>query len=199
MSGGARDAPTIDAEAVWAAAERLRGVAVETPLLEAPLLNRAAGRRVLVKAECLQRTGSFKFRGAWSHLSAQPAERLARGVIAFSSGNHAQAVAAAAEALGVSALIVTPSDAPAVKRAGVAAYGAEIVDYDRASQDRARLGAELIERSGRHLVAPFDDPWVIAGQGTVGLEIAAQARAMGVERAELLCCCGGGGLASGRR
>lgn len=181
-----------------AARERLSGVAAITPLLESDLLNRAAGRRILLKAECLQRTGSFKFRGAWAHLSAQPRERLARGVVAFSSGNHAQGVAAAAELLGAPATIVMPADAPALKRSNTEAYGARVVSYDRAAGERReQVGAELVEQGDLHLVRPFDDPLVIAGQGVIGLELAEQARAAGVESAEVLVCCGGGGLSSG--
>lgn len=180
------------------AAERLAPVVVRTPLLESPLLNAAAGRRVLVKAENQQRTGSFKFRGAWSHLSAQPAERLARGVLAYSSGNHAQGVAAAAAALGASATIVMPDDAPALKRANTERLGATVETYDRAAgASREALGERLMRALGLHLVKPFDDPLVIAGQGTVGLELADQARTVGVDGGDVLVCCGGGGLSSG--
>ncbi len=187
-----------DFDAVAAAARRLEGHAVRTPLLEADLLNALAGRRVLVKAECLQRTGSFKFRGAWSRLSALDARERARGVIAYSSGNHAQGVALAAKLLGMRAVIIMPADAPAVKIANTEAYGAEVVRYDRAGgEDREALGARLAERDGLTLVRPYDDPWVIAGQGTTGLEIAQQAGAAGIERADVLVCCGGGGLTSG--
>jgi len=189
---------TPDIAAIRAAAERLEGAAIRTPLLESDLLNAAAGRRILVKAECLQRTGSFKFRGAWSRLSALgPAER-ARGVIAYSSGNHAQGVALAARLLGVRAVIVMPADAPRLKIDNTRALGAETVLYDRAGgEDRDAIGARLAERDGLTLVKPFDDPWVIAGQGTCGLEIADQARAAGVTRADVLVCCGGGGLTAG--
>ncbi|MCI4664338.1 MAG: pyridoxal-phosphate dependent enzyme [Neomegalonema sp.] len=190
------DAPSY--ASILAAAERLRGRAVHTPLLESPLLNRAAGRRILVKAECLQRTGSFKFRGAWSHLSAFGAARLAGGVIAVSSGNHAQGVASAAELLGVPATIVMPDDAPALKKSNTAAYGAQLHLYDRAGGvDREALVRRLAQESGAHLTLPFDDALVISGQGTVGLELVEQARAAGVYQADVLVCCGGGGLASG--
>lgn len=183
---------------IRSAAQRLRGVAVRPPLLESPFLNRVAGRRVLVKAECLQRTGSFKFRGAWSAVSALPPTTRAGGVIAFSSGNHAQALALTASLHGIPALIVMPRDAPAVKRANTAAYGAEVVTYDRATESREELGVRLGRERGLTLIRPYDEPMVIAGQGTVGLEIAGQAREAGVARdAELLCCCGGGGLTSG--
>ena len=183
---------------IRAAAERLAPVAVRTPLLEAPLLNAVVGRRVLVKTEALQRTGSFKFRGAWSHLSTLDAPTKRRGVLAYSSGNHAQGVACAAQMLGIPATIIMPSDAPALKKANTRAYGAEVVDYDRAGgASREALGAELMEARGLHLVKPYDDPLVIAGQGTTGLEIAEQAHAAGVSEADVLVCCGGGGLASG--
>jgi threonine dehydratase len=187
---------TPDFEAVSAAAARLAGHAVRTPLLESDLLNEQAGRRVLVKAECLQRTGSFKFRGAWSRLSAL--EPGARGVLAYSSGNHAQGVALAARMLGLRAVIVMPADAPTLKIANTRALGAEVVTYDRAGgESREAIGAALAERDGLTLVRPYDDPWVIAGQGACGLEIAEQAAAAGVTEADVLVCCGGGGLTSG--
>lgn len=184
-------------EMIRAAAERLRGHAWPTPMLSSPFLDEAAGRQVLVKAECLQQTGSFKFRGAWSALTALAPEVRARGVIAFSSGNHAQGVARAAALLGVSAVIVMPADAPKLKIDNTRALGAEVVLYDRATEDRDALGARLAEERGLTLVRPFDDPQVIAGQGTAGLEIAAQAAALGVTRADVLVPCGGGGLTSG--
>jgi threonine dehydratase len=187
----------MDIDRIRAAADRLNGHAVVTPLLESPLLNRLAGRRVLVKAECLQRTGSFKFRGGWAALSALAPEVRARGVIAVSSGNHAQGVAHAAELHGVPAVIVMPADAPALKIANTRAHGAEVVLYDRAGEDRESIGLRLAEERGLTLVRPFDEPEVIAGQGTCGLEIAAQAAAAGVTRADVIVCCGGGGLTAG--
>jgi threonine dehydratase len=187
-----------DIASIRAAAARLSGVASVTPLLESPFLNAIAGRRVLVKAECLQRTGSFKFRGAWSALTALPGDVRARGVLAYSSGNHAQGVALAAQLLGVPAVIVMPADAPALKLANTAALGAEVVTYDRAGGDsREAIGAALASARGLTLVRPYDDAMVIAGQGTVGLEIAAQARAAGVTGGDVLVCCGGGGLTAG--
>lgn len=182
---------------IHAAAARLKGQARVTPLLAAPLLDRIAGRRVFVKAECLQWTGSFKFRGGWAAVSALPAAVRARGVIAFSSGNHAQGVALAAARHGVAAVIVMPSDAPAVKIANTRAYGAEVVLYDRASEDRDAIGAGLAAARGLTLIRPYDEPEVIAGQGSVGLEIAAQAAAAGIDAAEVITCCGGGGLTAG--
>ena len=182
---------------IHAAAARLSGHARRTPLLNAPLLDRIAGRRVFVKAECLQWTGSFKFRGGWSAVSALPEDIRARGVIAFSSGNHAQGVALAAAMHGVPAVIVMPADAPAVKIENTLAYGAEVVLYDRATEDRDAIGAALSQARGLTLIRPYDDAQVIAGQGTVGLEIAAQAAEAGITNAEVVVCCGGGGLTAG--
>ncbi len=179
---------------IRAAAGRLAGHARRTPLLASPFLDALAGRRLLVKPECLQHTGSFKFRGAYSALSAMDAKTRARGVIAYSSGNHAQGVAAAAGQFGVPAVIVMPSDAPALKIANTRALGAEVVLYDRAAEDRDAIGERLAAERNLTLVKPFDDPFVIAGQGTVGLEIAAQSEA---RTAEVLVPCGGGGLTSG--
>lgn len=182
---------------IEAAAERLAPVVRRTPLLSAEALDRIAGRRVLVKAECLQHTGSFKFRGAWSFLSALDPGVRARGVIAYSSGNHAQGVARAARMFGVPSLIVMPADAPSVKIAGTRALGAEVVTYDRAGEDREAIGTRLAGERGLTLVRPYDEPFVIAGQGTAGLEIAAQAAEAGVAAADVLVCCGGGGLTAG--
>lgn len=184
-------------DAIRAARTRLEGHARRTPLLSSPFLDELAGRRVLVKPECLQHTGSFKYRGARSAISSMAPEDRAKGVIAFSSGNHAQGVALAAREHGVSAVIVMPSDAPALKIANTRGLGAEVVLYDRATEDRDEIGAQLAEERGLTLVKPFDQPEVIAGQGTVGLEIAEDAAALGIERAEVLACCGGGGLTSG--
>lgn len=182
---------------IKAAAARLEGRARVTPLLNAPLLDRLAGRRVFVKAECLQWTGSFKFRGGWSALSALPEDQRAKGVLAFSSGNHAQGVAYAASLLRAPCVILMPADAPAVKIANTRAYGAEVVLYDRATEDRDAIGAALAAQRGLTLVKPFDDAQVIAGQGTVGLEIAAQAAKAGIATADVVTCCGGGGLTAG--
>ena len=182
---------------IEAAAQRLAGHARRTPLLSSPFLDEIAGRRVLVKPECLQHTGSFKFRGGWSAVSALDPEVRARGVIAFSSGNHAQGVAAAAKGHGVPSVIIMPSDAPQLKIANTRALGAEVVLYDRANEDRDALGAKLAGERGLTLIKPFDEPQVIAGQGTTGLEIAEQAAEEGVSRADVLVCCGGGGLTSG--
>jgi len=186
-----------DLAAIHAAAARLKGRVRRTPLLNAPLLDRIAGRRVFVKAECLQWTGSFKFRGGWSAVSALDPAARARGVIAFSSGNHAQGVALAAALHGAPSVVVMPADAPAVKTANTRAYGAEVVPYDRATDDRDAIGAAIAMARGLTLIRPYDDAQVIAGQGTVGLEIAEQAAEAGVTAAEVLTCCGGGGLTAG--
>lgn len=182
---------------IEAAAGRLQGHARRTPLLSSPFLDELAGRRVLVKAECLQHTGSFKFRGAWAQLSALPEGQRARGVIAFSSGNHAQGVALAARMHRVPAVIIMPSDAPRLKLANTEALGAELVLYDREREDRDAIGDRLARARGLSLIKPFDAPLTIAGQGTTGLEIAAQAAEHGVQDADVLVCCGGGGLTAG--
>lgn len=186
-----------DIRKIEAAAERLRGHATVTPLLSSPFLDELAGRQVLVKAECLQKTGSFKFRGGWSAVTALSADQKSRGVIAFSSGNHAQGVALAAKVLGVPAVIVMPSDAPKVKIENTRRLGAEVVLYERATEDRVAVAARANGDRGLTLIQPFDDEEVIAGQGTVGLELVEQAAFLGVSRAEVLVCCGGGGLTSG--
>ena len=187
----------MDIARIEAAAARLKGLVRRTPLLSSPALDAIAGRRVLVKAECLQHTGSFKARGGWAALSALPEETRANGVIAFSSGNHAQGVARAAQAFGVPAVIIMPSDAPEPKIEGTRALGAEVVLYDRAGENREALGARLAADRGLTLVKPYDEPEVIAGQATCGLEIAEQAVEEGVSEADLLTCCGGGGLTAG--
>lgn len=182
---------------ITAAAARLSGRALRTPLLNSPFLDEIAGRRVWVKAECLQHTGSFKFRGGWSAISALSDAQKRRGVLAYSSGNHAQGVAIAAQAHGVAATILMPSDAPKLKIENTKALGADVVLYDRGTEDRDAIGEQLKDAHNLHLVKPFDDAQVIAGQGTVGLEIAEQARTQGIENAHILVCCGGGGLTSG--
>lgn len=182
---------------IEAAAARLQGHARRTPLLNAPLLDRIAGRRVFVKAECLQLTGSFKFRGGWSAVSALPPEVRAKGVMAYSSGNHAQGVALAAAMHGVPAVIIMPADAPPVKIANTRAYGAEVVNYGRDTESREDIGATLSTERGLTLIKPYDEPQVIAGQGTCGLEIAEQAAEAGIASAPVLTCCGGGGLTAG--
>jgi len=179
------------------AAERLRGVAVRTPLLASGAIDSRTGGTILVKAEMLQRTGSFKLRGAYNRVAAIDPQQRRRGVVAYSSGNHAQGVAAAAGMLGVPATIVMPADAPAAKLDGTRALGADVVLYDRATGDREAIAAEIANDRGATLIPPFDDPHVIAGQGTVGLEIADQADARGVVFDAVLVPCSGGGLVSG--
>ena len=179
------------------AASRLTGVVVETPLLRADALNAACGGPVWVKAEALQRTGSFKLRGAWNRISRLSPDELAAGVVAFSSGNHAQGVAQAARLAGCPAAIVMPADAPAVKLEATRALGAEVVLYDRYTQSREAISAELARERGAVLVPSFDDPFIIAGQGTVGLEAARQLEAAGARADVLACPVSGGGLIAG--
>ena len=156
------------------------------------------GEPVHIKAECLQRTGSFKLRGAWWRLWSMSEAEKRSGVVAFSSGNHAQGVAWAAKALGMPALIVMPADAPAAKVAGTQASGAEIVFYDRLTESREAIAARITEERGAVLVPSFDDPWIVEGQGTAGLEIVEQYReATGKDVKRIVVCCGGGGLSSG--
>src|ERR1700726_4545603 len=155
---------------VDAAAERLAGIALRTPLVTSPVLDALTGARVFLKAETLQRTGSLKFRGAYNKRSSIPGGERAGGVVAFASGNHAQGVAAAARLWGMPAVIVMPSDAPRPKRERTAALGAEVVLYDRVREDREAIAGEIAQLRGAVLVPPYDDPLVIAGQGTVGRE-----------------------------
>ncbi len=179
---------------VEAAAARLKGEAVETPLLESAGLNALTGGRVLVKAECLQRTGSFKFRGAWNLISQLEG---AGGVVAYSSGNHAQGVAAAARLKGLPAIIVMPADTPGIKQANTRALGAEIVTYDRATQSREDIAAGIASEKGWVIVPPFEHPHIIAGQGTAGLEMCQQAAARGAGLDAVVVGASGGGLAAG--
>lgn len=182
---------------IQAARRRLAGEAVVTPVSESPLLNEVTGGRVLFKAECLQRTGSFKFRGAWNFISQLGEEARQAGVVAYSSGNHAQGIAAAAKLRGLPALIVMPSDTPAVKKANTRAYGAEIVTYDRATQSREAIAAEIARERGAVIVPPYEHPHIIAGQGTVGLELAEQAAERGLSLDQVLVPVSGGGLTAG--
>jgi len=182
---------------VEAAAGRLRGIARQTPLLESDLLNDRVGGRLLVKAEPLQRTGSFKFRGAYNAISQVITRDGKRPVVAFSSGNHAQGVTLAARLLGVSATIVMPEDAPLIKQRNTKAYGAELRLLDRFRDSREEVGAEIAAKTGAALIKPYDDPDVIAGQGTVGMEIEEQAKAADASLDAVVICCGGGGLTAG--
>lgn len=179
------------------AAKRLAGVAYRTPLLESSLLNDKLGGRLLLKAEPLQRAGSFKFRGAYNRISRLDEAARKKGVVAFSSGNHAQGVACAAQLLGVPALILMPKDAPAVKIANTKAYGAEVVLFDRDKDDREAMSRRLAAERGATIVPPYDDPFIIAGQGTVGLEIAEDVAARNIRPDAVIAPCGGGGLVSG--
>ncbi len=191
----APDPPTV--ADVKDAARRLRGHAVRTPLVESARLNEQLGGRLLIKAEMLQRTGAFKFRGAYNRVSRIDEAARPRGVVAYSSGNHAQGVAVAAALFGIPALIVMPEDAAATKIEGTRAYGAEVVFYDRARESREELAEGLAAERGATLVPSYDDPYIIAGQGTVGLELAAQARDMDAPLDAVLVPCGGGGLIAG--
>lgn len=182
--------PTI--EDVKAAAKRIEGVVVRTPLLRNDALDEATGAKVWVKAECLQRGGAFKMRGATNAIAALAPEVRAKGVIAFSSGNHAIAVSTAARLFGIKATIVMPSDAPVIKLEATRANGAEVVTYDRVRESREEIGARIAAETGAALIKPFDDPFVIAGQGTAGLEIAAE-----ISPDIALVPASGGGLASG--
>jgi len=182
---------------VEAAAQRIKPWAVVTPLLESPALNERAGTRVFLKPEMFQRTGSFKFRGACNRIALIPEAERGKGVVAFSSGNHAQGVAAVAALFEIPATIVMPSDAPRAKIEGTRAYGATIVAYDRKTGDREAIAAEIQHKSGATLIKPFDDPFIVAGQGTAGLEMALQSAALGVTLDRVFVPCGGGGLAAG--
>ncbi|MEP3073504.1 threonine/serine dehydratase [Maricaulis sp.] len=179
------------------AAERLAGHAVRTPLLRNDVLDERTGARVFVKAECLQRTGSFKFRGAFNRISRMDADEKTRGVMAYSSGNHAQGVAAAARINGTTAKILMPADAPRSKVEGVKFWGGEVVEYDRGTQNREEMGRAIAEAEGRVLVPPYEDPFIIAGQGTAALEASEQMAEAGAVPDIVICPAGGGGLIAG--
>jgi threonine dehydratase len=179
------------------AAGRIASHAVRTPLIDSPELDEAAGARVLIKAENLQRTGSFKFRGAYNAVAALTEDRRQSGVVAVSSGNHAQGVAEAARIFGIRATIVMPPDAPAMKRERTVRSGARIIAYDRSSEDRDAVAARVVAERGGVLIHPYNDPDVIAGQGTAGLEIAEDCAARGIRPDMVVVPCGGGGLSSG--
>jgi len=187
----------IDIRDIEAAATRLEGTAVRTPLLRNHALDEAAGGRVLVKPECLQVTGSFKIRGAYNFLSQLTPEEAQRGVVAFSSGNHAQGVAAAGAMLGVHTAIVMPEDAPRAKLENTRRLGGEVITYDRYTGDREAIARDLANERGAVVVPSYDHDYIIAGQGTVGLEIARQCQELRVSPDHVLVCCGGGGLVSG--
>lgn len=183
---------------ILAAEARLAPVVRRTPMLGSPFLDEIAGRKIMVKAECLQHTGSFKFRGGWSAISGLDPETRARGVIAYSSGNHAQGVAYAAREHGIPAVVVMPADAPKLKIQNTRALGAEVVLYDRVGgESREAVGDAIALERGLTTIRPYDEPLVITGQGTCGLEIARQAAEADIRNADVLVCCGGGGLTSG--
>src|SRR5499426_1369529 len=182
---------------VDAAARRLAGVALRTPLVTSPVLDALTGARVFLKAETLQRTGSFKFRGAYNKLSSLPQDSRQGGVVAFSSGNHAQGVAAAAKLLAMPAVIVMPTDAPRPKRERTAALGAEVVLYDREREDREAIARGIAAQRGAVLVPPYDDPFVIAGQGTAGREIVEDLAVLGLAPDMVIVNASGGGLTAG--
>lgn len=188
---------TISLADIEAAARRLKGWAVETPVIESPALNARLGLRVLLKPETLQRVGAFKFRGAFNRLVQLSDEERRRGVVAYSSGNHAQGVALAAQLLGIPAVIVIPSDAPKVKAEATAGYGAEVILYDRLTESREKIAAAITAERGSTLVPAFDDPHIMAGQGTAGLELVRQAEALGVTLDGVITPCSGGGLLAG--
>src|SRR6478736_3106287 len=182
---------------IEAAAKRLAGAAVRTPLINPPVRKEAIGARVFLKAETLQRTGSLKFRGAYNKISSIPKDRRAAGVVAYSSGNHAQGVAAAARLLGMRATIVMPADAPKPKRERTATLGAEIVLYDRNTEDRAAIAKRIVAERGATLVPPYDDPLIIAGQSTIGAEIVEDLTALNMKPDLVAVGISGGGLAAG--
>ncbi|MCA1458389.1 threonine/serine dehydratase [Bradyrhizobium sp. BRP22] len=189
--------PPVAAADIEAAARVVAPFAVRTPLLSFPVLNERAGTKVFLKPEMLQRTGSFKFRGAFNKLSSIPQAQRGGGVVAFSSGNHAQGVAAAAKILNMQATIVMPADSPVTKRERTKSYGAEVVLYDRDREDREAIANGIASRRGATLVRPYDDPFVIAGQGTAGREIAEDMAALGLTPDIVVAPASGGGLIAG--
>ena len=182
---------------ILAANARLSGKKRITPLLNSPFIDELVGRPTYLKAECLQHSGSFKFRGAFSAISALKSEKQQKGIIAYSSGNHAQGIAMAATMHNIKSTVIMPKDEPKIKIENTRKLGAEVILYDRYNESRERIGEKLQKKFGAVLIKPFDDPNVIAGQGTAGLEITEQAKELGIEEADLLVCCGGGGLTSG--
>ena len=182
---------------IFEANKRLKNRKRITPLLNSPFLDEIADRKIFVKAECLQHTGSFKFRGAYTAISSLPIEKRKKGVIAYSSGNHAQGVALAAKIHEIPATIIMPEDAPEIKINNTRDLGAEVILYDRLKERREEIGQKISEENLLSLLPPYDHIHVIAGQGTIGLEIADQANQNGIQKADVLVCCGGGGLTSG--
>lgn len=196
MTDLAQDLPVSSSD-IDAAARVIAPFAVRTRLISSPALNERVGATVFLKPEPLQRTGSFKFRGAFNKLSSIPMEARGGGVVAFSSGNHAQGVAAAAQILNMRATIVMPTDAPATKRERTKAYGAEVVLYDRDREDREAIARDIAGKRGATVVPPYDDPYVIAGQGTLGREIAEDMAALGLTPDIVVAPASGGGLIAG--
>jgi threo-3-hydroxy-L-aspartate ammonia-lyase len=188
-----REAPAVEFSAVSGAAKTLAGIASRTPVLTSTTINARTGARVYFKCENLQRAGAFKFRGAYNMLASLGAGERKRGVVAFSSGNHAQAVALAGQLLGTKVVIVMPDDAPPVKLEATRGYGAEVVTHDRHHEDRGAIARALAQQRGLTLVPPFDHPDIIAGQGTAALELIEEVGPLD----DLLVPCGGGGLISG--
>lgn len=182
---------------IQTAARRLEGIVLRTPLLENVRVNAALGGRLFLKAECLQRTGSFKLRGAYNFLASMSAAERKRGVVGWSSGNHAQGLAEAGRLLGVKTTLVMPADAPVLKVANTRASGAEIVLYDRVKDSREAIGQEIAQRTGATIVPPYDHAWILTGQGTTGLEIVEQAKTLGVTLDAVAAPCSGGGLSTG--
>jgi threonine dehydratase len=182
---------------VQAAARRLEGITVRTPLLENSRVNAALGGRLFIKAECLQRTGSFKLRGAYNFLASMSEADRKKGAVGWSSGNHAQGLAEAGRLLGVKTTIVMPADAPALKVANTRASGAEVVLYDRVKDSREEIGLGIATKTGATVVPPYDHVWILTGQGTAGLELAEQAKALGVTLEAVAAPCSGGGLSTG--
>ncbi|MFQ6004280.1 MAG: threonine/serine dehydratase [Woeseia sp.] len=182
---------------IEAAAERLSDIAVRTPLIQSAELDEIAGGKVLLKPECLQAIGSFKIRGAYNLMSRLAPERASKGVIAWSSGNHAQGVAAAGSVLGIKTAIVMPGDAPKAKIERTRRFGGEVIFYDRYTGDREAIARELARERGAEIVPSYDHEDIVAGQGTVGLEIVQQCHALGLEPDQVLINCGGGGLSAG--
>ncbi len=191
------DTQIISAKGIREAAARISGHAIVTPLIENDLLNRRCGGRILMKAEILQHCGSFKFRGAFNRLTKLAADKNTKGVLGWSSGNHAQGVARAAHHYNIPAIIIMPEDAPALKMEKVRAYGAEIITYDRYNDDREAISLPIAQEKEYSLVPSYDHKDIIEGQGTIALEVFEQAKAKGLTLDEFVTCCGGGGLTAG--
>lgn len=197
MTGAYDNMGSITADGVRRAAARLKGHAIRTPIIENEFLNEAVGGRVFVKAEPLQHCGSFKYRGAFNLIAQLGETEKKNGVVAWSSGNHAQGVARAARHFGVPATIVMPADAPVLKTEKTRALGAEIVPYDRYSEDREEIARAILNERGMTLAPSFDHPHIIEGQGTLALEVFEDAAALGATLDAFVVCCGGGGLTAG--